>query len=89
MRPLQDGRLFVDREHNRYSPESLSRTGRRLQIEHFSASETAMRNPDADRRAAGVMKLYVIEAAMLDCGWALTSPSVQTSIQHAWNWAIL
>ena len=33
-----------------------------------------------------VMKLYLIEAAMLDCGWTLAGPSVQTLVPQAWNW---
>ena len=86
MHPVQNAGCLLDPARNHYSDETLHLTGRRLHRLHLCATDTAMHNPDAERRAANVMKLYAIEAAMLDCGWTLTTQSVQTSIPHAWNW---
>ena len=85
--PLQGWKLLVDRRHNVYSNSQLQHIGEQLQTLHIICACRTVTGSLYEKPLA-VMRMYLIEAAMLDCGWTLTTPSVQTlvHVQPAWNW---
>jgi hypothetical protein len=93
LRPLHRWGYLVDRRNFTYTDARLERIGTRLQVIHDNCCYVTGTRRGARinglERAQQAMRLYVLEAAMLDCGWTLTTESVQTLIPHAWNWTAM
>ena len=76
MRALSAKQWLVDKENVEYEEEHLIEVGRNLQVKHDEYMHSFKTVWAAVPRGNNRMSLYVLEAAMVDCGHKLVGDSV-------------
>ena len=76
MRALSESQWLVDAEKFEYDEEQLIEIGKHLQAKHVEYMHSFNTNRAAVPRGNNRMSLYVLEAAMDDCGHNLVGDSV-------------